>query len=247
MFSLDGKRALVTGASGVIGHAIAQALCEQGAEIAVSGTRVEVLERLASSLDRERVVVAAGDLSQPGEPAALVERAQQALGGQLDILVNNAGLTRDGLAMRMKSDDWQLVLQVNLTACFQTSQAALRGMVKRRWGRIIAMTSVVAAAGNLGQANYAAAKAGLAGMSRCLAAESATRGVTVNCVAPGMIDSPMVDALSETAKASILSKIPAQRPGSAREVAAMVAFLSSNEAAYITGQTFHVNGGMLMV
>lgn len=252
MFSLDGKCALVTGASGSIGGAIARALHAQGAKVAISGTRIEALEQLADSLGtaspgHQRVVITPGDLAQPGIPVAVIEQAEKALGGQVDILVNNAGLTRDGLSMRMKSDDWQAVLQVNLTACFQTSQAVLRGMIKRRWGRIIAITSIVAAAGNLGQANYAAAKAGLTGMSKCLAMESAARGVTVNCVAPGMIESPMVSKIPEAAQASLLSRIPARRAGSACEVAAAVAFLSSDEAAYVTGQTLHINGGMLMV
>lgn len=245
MFDLNGKSALVTGASGGIGAAIARALHGAGARVALSGTRVERLEALAGELGEGSHVVAA-DLADRDAAANLAKAAEEAL-GELDIVINNAGLTRDGLAMRMKAEDWDTVLTVDLTSAFLISQGALRGMMKRRWGRIINITSVVGATGNPGQANYAAAKAGLTGMSKALAQEVASRGITVNCVAPGFIETAMTDALAEAQRDTILGRIPSGRMGSADEVAACVAFLASEEAAYVTGQTLHVNGGMAMV
>jgi 3-oxoacyl-[acyl-carrier protein] reductase len=244
VFSLEGRRALVTGASGGIGGAIAEALRAQGAQVALSGTRREALDALAERLgDGVRVLPA--NLSDDAEVEALVPRAEEAMGG-LDILVNNAGLTRDGLALRMKDDDWRIVLKVNLEAAFRLSRAALRPMMKRRFGRIVGITSVVGVTGNAGQANYAASKAGLIGMTKTLAQEVATRGITVNCVAPGFIGSAMTDALNERQREAILGTIPAGRLGRTGEIAAAVVYLASDEAAYVTGQTLHVNGGMAM-
>jgi 3-oxoacyl-[acyl-carrier protein] reductase len=245
MFDLTGKNALVTGASGGIGAAIARALHAQGAKVALSGTRVAPLEALAAELG-ERAVVVPGNLADAADTEKLAKDAESALGG-VDILVNNAGLTRDQLAMRMKDEDWQTVLDVNLTAAFRLSRAALRGMMKRRWGRIIAITSIVGVTGNPGQANYAASKAGLIGMSKALAAEVASRNVTVNCVAPGFIASAMTDALPAEQKEKLLGGIPAGRMGETDEIAAAVVYLASPEAAYVTGQTLHVNGGMAMI
>ncbi|WP_375595022.1 3-oxoacyl-[acyl-carrier-protein] reductase [Algihabitans albus] len=245
MFDLSGKTALVTGATGGIGAAIARTLHAQGAAVALSGTRSEVLETLAGELG-ERVSVTPCNLSDPEATAALPGQAEAALGG-LDILVNNAGLTRDNLALRMKDEDWQTVLDVNLTAAFRLSRAALRGMMKRRWGRIVSITSVVGVTGNPGQTNYAASKAGLIGMSKSLAAEVASRGVTVNCVAPGFIETPMTDALNDEQKQRILTAVPAGELGRPEDVAAAVAYLASGEGGYVTGQTLHVNGGMAML
>ena len=245
MFNLEGKRALVTGASGGIGGAIAEALHVQGATVTLSGTRMEALEALGSKLG-ERTHVAAADLSEAEAVDALVPKAEELMGG-LDVLVNNAGLTRDGLAMRMKDEDWQIVQRVNLEAAFRLSRAALRGMMRQRFGRIVGITSVVGVAGNAGQANYAASKAGMIGMSKALAQEVASRGITVNCVAPGFIESAMTDALNEKQRESALAAIPAGRLGTSADVAAAVAFLASDEAAYVTGQTLHVNGGMAMI
>jgi 3-oxoacyl-[acyl-carrier protein] reductase len=245
MFDLTGKIALVTGASGGIGGAIARQLHGQGATVVLSGTRAEALEALAGELG-ERAQVMTCNLGDPGETEALVGRVEQEA-GQLDILVNNAGLTRDGLAMRMKDEDWQQVLDVNLTAAFRLARASLKGMMKRRWGRIIGITSIVGVTGNPGQANYAASKAGLIGMTKSLAQEVATRGITVNCVAPGMIETAMTDALNDQQRDRILSAIPLQRLGKADEIAASVVYLASQEAAYVTGQTLHVNGGMAMI
>jgi len=245
MFDLSGKCALVTGASGGIGGAIAAALAQQGARVALSGTRVEALQRLASTLG-DKAVVTPGDLGDAAATEKLFRDAEAAL-GQVDILVNNAGLTRDGLAMRMKDEDWQKVLDVNLTSGFRLARASLRGMMKRRFGRIIGITSIVGVTGNPGQANYAAAKAGMIGMSKALAAEVASRGITVNCVAPGFIVTPMTGALTEDQKTKLQSVIPAGRLGSAGDVAAAVVYLASDEAAYVTGQTLHVNGGMAMI
>ncbi len=245
MFDLTGKIALVTGASGGIGGAIAQRLYAQGATVVLSGTRTETLEALAGELgDRSRVMTC--NLANEGEASALVGRVEAEL-GELDILVNNAGLTRDGLAMRMKNEDWREVLEVNLTAAFRLSKAALKGMMKRRWGRIIGISSIVGVTGNPGQANYVASKAGLIGMSKALAQEVATRGITVNCVAPGMIETPMTDALNEQQRARLLAVIPTQRLGKPDEIASAVVYLASEEAAYVTGQTLHVNGGMAMI
>ena len=245
MFDLSGKGALVTGASGGIGAAIARALHANGASVALSGTRVERLEELAAELGARSHIVPA-DLSDGSAVDALPASAAEAL-GSLDILVNNAGLTRDNLAMRMKDDEWQTVLDVNLTAAFRLCRAALRGMMKNRWGRIISVTSVVGATGNPGQVNYAASKAGLTGMTKALAQEVASRGVTVNCVAPGFIETAMTEALSEAQKAAIMARIPAARLGSADDVGACALFLASDEAGYVTGQTIHVNGGMAMI
>jgi 3-oxoacyl-[acyl-carrier protein] reductase len=245
MFDLSGKCALVTGASGGIGGAIARALHGQGATLALSGTRRAQLEALAQELG-ERAQVLPCDLSDPEAVAKLPGEAETAL-GSLDILVNNAGLTRDGLAMRMKDEDWQAVLDVNLSAAFRLSRASLRGMMKRKWGRIINISSVVAAVGNPGQANYISSKAGLVGLTKGLAAETATRGITVNCVAPGMIETAMTEALNDKQRTQILSKIPAERLGTPEEVAACVAFLAAPEASYVTGHTLHANGGMAML
>lgn len=246
MFDLTGRRALVTGASGGIGASIARALHAQGAAVALSGTRENALQALADELGNERVAVTPCDLANAEAVDGLVGKAEAALGG-LDILVNNAGLTRDGLAMRMKDADWQTVLDVNLTAGFRLAKAALRTMTRARFGRIVGITSVVGVTGNPGQANYAASKAGMIGMSKALAAEVAPRGVTVNCVAPGFIETAMTDALSEKQKEAILPRIPAGRLGSGAEVASAVVYLASDEAAYVTGQTLHVNGGMAMI
>jgi 3-oxoacyl-[acyl-carrier protein] reductase len=245
MFDLGGKAALVTGASGGIGGAIARALHGAGAKVVLAGTRVAVLEALAAELG-ERAFVATADLADPGAGDALV-KATEAQAGQLDILVNNAGLTRDQLALRMKDEDWQKVIDVDLTAGFRLARAAMRGMMRRRWGRIIGIASVVGVTGNPGQANYAAAKAGMIGMSKALAAEVASRGITVNCVAPGFIATAMTEALSEEQRQRLAGVIPIGRVGTPEEVAASVLFLASDEARYVTGHTLHVNGGMAMI
>ncbi len=245
MFDLTGKVALVTGASGGIGSAVAQALHEQGASVALSGTRQDALEAVAQELG-ERAQVVPCNLSDAEATAQLPGRVEEAI-GPLDILVNNAGLTRDNLAMRMKDEDWAQVLEVNLTAAFRLSKACLRGMMKRRWGRIIGITSVVGVTGNAGQANYAASKAGMIGMSKSLAQEVASRGITVNCLAPGFIETAMTGALNQQQQDSILSAIPAGRMGTTGDIAAGVVYLASEEAAYVTGQTLHVNGGMAMI
>jgi 3-oxoacyl-[acyl-carrier protein] reductase len=245
MFDLAGKSALVTGATGGIGGAVARALYAQGATVALSGRRTELLEALAGELG-ERAKVVPGDLSDPESVAALPGRAEEAM-GQLDILVNNAGLTRDNLSMRMKDDEWDEVIRVNLTSTFRLSKAVLRGMMKRRWGRIINISSIVGVTGNPGQANYAASKAGIIGMTKSMAQEVATRGITANCVAPGFIETPMTDALDEGQKEKLLGAIPAGRLGAVADVASSVVFLASEEAGYITGQTLHVNGGMAMI
>lgn len=245
MFDLTGKCALVTGASGGIGASIARALHAQGATVALSGTRVSALEELAAALG-ERAKVVAGNLADAAATEQLAKDAEAAL-GRVDILVNNAGLTRDQLALRMKDEDWQQVIDVNLTAAFRLSRAVLRGMMKRRWGRIIGITSIVGVTGNPGQANYAASKAGMIGMSKALAAEVASRNVTVNCVAPGFITTAMTDALNDEQKDKLLAAIPAGRMGEPGEIAAGVVYLASEEAAYVTGQTLHINGGMAMI
>ena len=245
MFDLTGRRALVTGASGGIGGAIATALHERGATVTLSGTRQEALESAAARLG-DRVHVAVAKLDDPAAVDGLVPQAERLMGG-LDILVNNAGLTRDGLAMRMKDEDWQTVMSVNLEAAFRLCRAALRGMMKQRFGRIVGITSVVGVTGNAGQANYAASKAGMIGMSKALAQEVGSRGITVNCVAPGFITSPMTDALNDKQREGILGTIPLRRLGTGEEVAAAVVYLASSEAAYVTGQTLHVNGGMAMI
>ena len=245
MFDLTGKTALVTGATGGIGGAIARALHQQGAQVVLSGTREEALKGLQAELG-ERAHVLACNLSDSGAVDALFGNAEEAA-GQVDILVANAGVTRDGLLMRMKDEDWETVLKVNLEAYFRMSRAALRSMMKRRWGRIMGITSVVGVTGNPGQTNYAASKAGMIGFSKALAQEVASRNVTVNCVAPGFIESPMTDVLNEQQRETILSRIPAARLGTGAEIAAACVYLASEEAAYVTGQTLHVNGGMAMI
>ena len=245
MFDLTGRTALVTGASGGLGGAIARALHAQGATLALSGTRREALEALAGELG-SRAHVLPCDLSDRIAVDALVPAAEKAL-GSLDILVNNAGLTRDNLFMRMKDAEWDGVIEVNLTSAFRLSRAALRGMMKRRHGRIVNIASIVGVTGNPGQGNYAASKAGMIGMSKALAQEVATRGITVNCVAPGFIASPMTDALDDKQRAAILVAVPAGRLGQGADVAGACVYLASAEAAYVTGQTLHVNGGMAMI
>ena len=245
MFDLSGKCALVTGASGGIGSAIARALHAQGATVALSGTRADALAAVAAELG-DRAHVTPANLGDAAAADQLAKDAEAAMGG-LDILINNAGLTRDNLAMRLKDEDWQTVLDVNLTAAFRLSRAVMRGMMKKRWGRIIGITSVVGVTGNAGQANYAASKAGMIGMSKSLAQEVASRGITVNCLAPGFIATAMTDALNEDQQAKINASIPAGRMGSADEIAAGVVYLASEEAAYVTGQTLHINGGMAMI
>ena len=245
MFNLEGKTALVTGASGGLGKAIASALHSAGAKVVLSGTRIEPLETLAAELGEGAFVVPA-NLSDPQSVTQLAKDAAEVLGG-IDILVNNAGITKDNLAMRMKEDEWDIVLNVNLKAAFKLSQGVMRGMMKKRAGRIINISSVVGVAGNPGQANYCASKAGLIGMSKSMAQELGARGITVNCVAPGFIASPMTDELNEKQRETILAKIPAMRLGAAAEIAAAVLYLASDEAGYVTGQTLNVNGGMVMV
>ena len=245
MFDLTGKTALVTGASGGIGAAIARGLHAQGATVALSGTRAEALEKLAGELG-SRTQVLPCNLSDKDAVEKLVPGAEAAM-GQLDILVNNAGLTRDGLFMRMKDEDWDTVIAVNLTATFRLARAAVKGMMKRRWGRIVSITSIVGVTGNPGQGNYAASKAGMIGMSKSLAAEVASRGITVNCVAPGFIESPMTDGLNDKQKEAILGQVPAGKLGQGADVASAVVYLASQEAQYVTGQTLHVNGGMAMI
>ncbi len=245
MFDLAEKSALVTGASGGIGGAVARALHASGAAVALTGRNVAALEALAGELG-ERAHVIAGDLADAEAVTTIAKAAEQAL-GTIDILVNNAGLTRDNLMMRLKDDDWLAVLDVNLTAAFRLSRAVLRGMLRNRWGRIVSITSIVGVTGNPGQANYAASKAGMIGMSKSLAAEVASRGITVNCVAPGFIVTAMTGALGEDASARLVEAIPAGRLGAPEDVAACALFLASDEAAYVTGQTLHVNGGMAMI
>ena len=249
MFDLTGQAALVTGASGGIGGAIARALHRHGATVALAGTRTAALEALAQELAAEsagRTHILTADLADPDAAERLARDAEAAM-GKVDILVNNAGITRDNLALRMKDEDWQAVLDVNLTAAFRLTRAALRGMVRRRHGRIIGVASVVGVTGNPGQANYAAAKAALIGMTKSLAAEVATRGITFNCIAPGIIATAMTDKLNDEQKARILAQIPMARLGLPDDVAPTAVYLASAEAAYVTGQTLHVNGGMAMI
>jgi 3-oxoacyl-[acyl-carrier protein] reductase len=246
MFDLSGMTALVTGASGGIGSAIAEALAGQGARLAVSGSNAEKLEAFRSRLGGDHVALDC-NLSDGSAVDALVPRAVDALGGKLDILVNNAGVTRDNLAMRMKDEEWSDVIRINLEAAFRLARAALKPMMRARHGRIISITSVVGATGNPGQANYAASKAGLVGMSKALAQEVASRNITVNCIAPGFIQSAMTDALPDSQKESLLGRIPAGKLGSGNDVAAAAVYLASREAGYVTGQTLHVNGGMAML
>ena len=244
MFDLTGKKALVTGATGGIGGAIARALHARGATVALSGTRRSALDELASSLE-ERVHLIEANLSDKDSVEALVPAAEAAMEG-LDILVNNAGVTRDNLFLRMKDEEWDTVIAVNLTAAFRLSRAAVKGMMRRRSGRIVNIGSVVGSTGNPGQGNYAASKAGLIGMTKALAAEVASRNITVNCVAPGFIESPMTDSLNDKQRDAILGTIPMARLGQGDEIAAAVVYLASAEAAYVTGHTLHVNGGMAM-
>ena len=246
MFDLTGKTALVTGATGGIGGEIAKALHAAGATVVLSGTREAVLQDLAQQLGGRTFAVPA-NLADAESVDSLLARAEEAAGAGIDILVANAGITRDGLLMRMKDEDWDAVLKVNLESYFRLSRSAMRGMMKRRHGRIIGITSVVGVMGNPGQSNYAASKAGMIGFSKALAQEVASRGITVNCVAPGFIESPMTDALNEQQKAQIMGTIPAGRLGAGAEVAAACVYLASDEAAYMTGQTLHVNGGMAMI
>ena len=245
MFDLSGKRALVTGASGGIGSAIAKALAAQGAEVALSGTRTGALEDVAKDIIGKTHILPC-NLSDLASVERLVPQAEEAMGG-IDILVNNAGMTRDNLFMRMKDEEWDDVLAINLTAPFHLTRAAIKGMMKRRFGRIISITSVVGVVGNPGQGNYAASKAGLAGMSKALAYEVASRGITVNTIAPGFIASAMTDELNDKQQDAILQKVPAGRLGTADEIASAAVFLSSEGAAYITGHTLNVNGGMVMI
>ena len=246
MFDLSGKTALVTGASGGIGRAIAETLHKQGATVVLSGTRRDALETLAAELGSRTQVVAC-DLSDPTAVDGLIAAAEAASGTSIDILVNNAGITRDNLLMRMSDAEWDGVIAINLSTGFRLARACLKGMMRRRYGRIIAVTSVVGTTGNAGQANYAASKAGMVGLTKSLAAEAATRNVTANCVAPGFIETPMTDVLNDKQKAAILAAVPMGRLGQPADVAATVVFLASAEAAYVTGQTLHVNGGMAMV
>lgn len=245
MFTLSDRKVLVTGASGGIGGAIARAMYAQGATVALAGRNRESLDALAVELgDRSHVVV--GDLGDTESADAMMSAAADAMGG-IDILVNNAGLARDNLAMRIKDEDWQAVIDVNLTATFRLSRAVLRGMMKARWGRIINVTSIVGVTGNPGQTNYAASKAGIIGMSKSMAGEVATRGITVNCIAPGFIATPMTESLSDDQREKLTAAVPAGRLGAPEDVAACAVFLASEEAAYVTGQTLHVNGGMAMI
>jgi 3-oxoacyl-[acyl-carrier protein] reductase len=245
MFDLSGRKALVTGASGSIGGGIARALHQQGAIVGISGTRREALDSLAAELG-DRVHVLPCDLSDAAAVDALVPQAEEAM-GDLDVLVNNAGMTRDTLFVRLSDDDWNKVIAVNLTAAFKLSRAVLMGMMRRRHGRIISISSVVGVTGNAGQGNYAASKAGLIGMTKALAQEVASRGVTANCIAPGFVGSAMTDALNDKQKEAVLSRVPAKRLGTVLEIAAGAVYLASDEAAYVTGQTLHINGGMAMI
>jgi len=246
MFELTGRNALITGATGPIGGSIVRALHGQGATVAISGTRREVLDRLAADLGGDRVHILPCNLADSAETEALVPRAEEVM-GQLDVLVANAGVTKDNLFVQLRDEDWDQVIAINLSATFRLARAAVRGMMRRRFGRVIAITSVVGSTGNPGQANYVAAKAGITGMIKAIAQEYARRNVTANCVAPGFIVTPMTDKLNDKQREIIMAKIPASRAGTVEEVAAAVAFLASNEAGYVTGQTLHVNGGMAMI
>ena len=245
MFDLKGKKALVTGASGGIGGEIAKTLNEAGAEVAISGTRLESLQVLSDLLD-DNTQIFPCNLSDPIAIEDLLRDASEKIGG-IDILVNNAGITRDNLFMRMSDEEWQTVLDINLTATMKLCKGVLRGMMKNRWGRIINISSVVGSTGNPGQANYAASKAGMVGMSKSLAFEVASRGITVNIIAPGFIETPMTDKLNEDQKTNIMSQIPAGRMGTATEIASAALYLASQEASYLTGATLHINGGMAMI
>jgi 3-oxoacyl-[acyl-carrier protein] reductase len=246
MFNLSGKTALVTGASGGIGSAVAKALAAQGARVALSGTRAEALEKVAAEIGGDAVILPC-NLGDAEAVEALIPAAVEALGGKLDILVNNAGVTRDNLILRMKDDEWSDVIRINLEAAFRLIRAASRPMMKARVGRVITITSVVGTTGNPGQANYAASKGGLTAMSKALAQELASRNITVNCVAPGFIMSPMTDSLPDAQKDALTARIPAGKLGEGADIGAAVVYLASDEAAYVTGQTIHVNGGMAMI
>jgi 3-oxoacyl-[acyl-carrier protein] reductase len=246
MFELTGMTALVTGASGGLGSSIAKALAGQGVRLALSGSNAEKLETFRAQIGRDHVALPC-NLGDGAAVDALVPQAVDALGGKLDILVNNAGVTRDNLAMRMKDDEWDVVIRVNLEAAFRLMRAAMKPMMRARYGRIISITSIVGATGNPGQANYVASKAGLTGMSKAMAQEVASRGITINCVAPGFMTSAMTDALTDAQKEALLAKIPVGAMGSGDDIGAAVAYLASREAGYVTGQTLHVNGGMAML
>ena len=246
MFDLSGHTALVTGASGGIGSAIARALSLQGAKVVVSGTRLDALEDLKKELGKDCFIVG-GNLADNDKVAGLVDEAAEASGSTIDILVNNAGITRDGLLMRMKDEDWDAVMEVNLKAAMILSRAVLKGMLKERWGRIIQISSIVGYTGNLGQANYAASKAGMSGFTKALASEVAARGITANMIAPGFIITPMTESLSDEQKEALLANVPSKRLGEAKEVASAVVYLASEEASYMTGATLHINGGMAML
>ena len=245
MYDLKGKKALITGASGGIGSAIAKTLNEAGAEVAISGTRLESLKALSDTLD-EKTQIFSCNLSNPSAIEALLKESAEKMGG-IDILINNAGITRDNLFMRMTDEEWQAVLDINLTATMKLCKGVVRGMMKNRWGRIINISSVVGSTGNPGQANYAASKAGMVGMSKSLAFEVASRGITVNIIAPGFIETPMTDKLNEDQKTNIMNQIPAGRMGTVTEIASAVLYLASPEASYLTGATLHINGGMAMI
>ena len=246
MFKLDGRTALVTGASGGIGASIAKALHDQGAHVILTGTRQDALEAAAAACG-DKTTVMTCNLGDPEAVSGLIDAAAEKAGAGIDILVNNAGITRDGLLMRMKDEDWDAVMDVNLKAAMVLSRASMRGMMKSRWGRIIQISSIVGYTGNPGQANYAAAKAGMTGFTKALAAEVASRGITANIVAPGFIRTPMTDVLTDDQKANLLGNVPAGRLGEAEEIAAAVAFLASDEAGYMNGATLHINGGMAMI
>lgn len=246
MFDLTGKTALVTGASGGIGGEIAKQLHAQGATVALNGRKEDALKALAEEIGGDRVYVVAGALDDAEKVDAVISAAEEKM-GQIDILVNNAGLTRDGLFMRMKDEDWQTVMDVNLTSVFRLSRAVIRGMMKRRSGRIINITSIVGVTGNPGQANYCASKAGMIGMSKSMASEVANRGITINCVAPGFIKTAMTDVLGDDVHSKLIANIPAGQMGSPEDIASSVVYLASDEAGYVTGQTLHVNGGMAMI
>ncbi len=247
MFRLTGKNALVTGATGGIGAAIAQSLVKQGAKVVISGTKEDRLKELAAKIGEDKCQILPCNLSDFLQVEALFDAAETLAGGQIDILVCNAGITKDNLALRIKNEDWDQVLDVNLKSTFILNRAAIKKMIRRKAGRIINIASVVGVTGNAGQANYVASKAGMIGMSKSFAQEVATRGITINCVAPGFIQTAMTDVLNEQQRAGILGSIPMQKMGSSEDIASSVAFLASDEARYITGQTIHVNGGMLMV
>jgi len=247
MFRLTNKNALVTGATGGIGAEIALSLVKQGARVVISGTREEKLKELQAQIGEDKAKILTCNLSDFSQVEALFEKAEELVGGQIDILVCNAGITKDNLALRIKNEDWDQVLDVNLKSTFILNRSAIKKMIRRKNGRIINIASVVGFTGNMGQANYVASKAGMVGMSKSFAAEVATRGITINCVAPGFIQTAMTDVLNDVQKQGILSSIPMQKMGSAADIASGVAFLASDEASYITGQTLHINGGMLML